>query len=83
MLKCVINIEATTEEEIQYTLQEVMRKLEAGNLAGMDAREDGITKYDFDISGEESPYIECPYCEENTYYEGDKPTTCDGCGKAL
>jgi len=79
MLKCIININAITEEEIQYTLQEVMRKLEAGNLVGMDEREDGITGYNFDITGEESPSIECPHCQSTVYYEGDKPTTCDSC----
>lgn len=86
MLKCVIHIEGTNEEEIQYTLEEVLRKIKEGNEFGKDSREDGINKYDFDISGEESDYIECPHpdCQSKVYYETEEtPTKCDNCGRDL
>jgi len=83
MLEMTINITATTEEELGYTIDEVKRKLEAGNLFGMDSREDGITSYNFETEGDESPYIECKACESNVYYEDTKPTICDNCGEEL
>jgi len=83
MLTTTITINATTEEEIIYALEEVKRKMDAGNLFGSDEREDGITNYDFETDGEESEYIECPECQDYTYYEGKKPSLCYNCGKEL
>jgi hypothetical protein len=83
MLKCTININAITEEEIIYTLEEVMRKLRENNLTGYDQRENEIDCYDFDISGEESEYIECKECFSNNYYEDNEPENCQNCGADL
>jgi len=83
MLKMTITITATTEEELGYAIDEVKRKLDKGNLSGFDSREDGITAYDFETEGDESPYIECKSCGSNVYYEGKKPTSCDNCGEEL
>jgi len=83
MLTTNIIINATNEEEILYALEEVKRKLEAGNLFGNDQREDGITDYNFKTDGEESEYIVCPKCSSYNYYEDKKPTTCFDCGHSL
>jgi hypothetical protein len=83
MLKCTININATTEDEIIYTLEEVMRKLKENNLAGSDKRQNNIDCYDFDISGDESEYIECKDCYCHNYYENVEPETCCNCNSNL
>jgi len=83
MLTTTITINATNEEEILYALEEVKKKLEAGNLFGNDQREDGITDYDFETEGEESDSIVCSECGSYNYYEGEVPTTCHDCGHDL
>ena len=83
MLKAIINIEATTWEEIEFALQEVMKNVGQQYFMVQNEREDGITKFDYHIVGDESPFIECENCNATNYYEDNVPNTCYDCGKAL
>jgi len=66
MLKMTINITAANDNELGYTLDEIKRNVENGNLIGMDSREDGITKYDFEINEE---IISTLGVDINEYYD--------------
>jgi hypothetical protein len=83
MFKLDIDIQATTWDELEFALEEVKKKVSESYSGGNDEREDGITNYQFAVTGEESPYIVCPHCQTNVYYEGDKPSICDNCRGVL
>ena len=83
MLTFNLNILATDTNELEMTLEEVLRQFKDGHECRADAREDGINKYDYSTDGDESEYIECDKCGYCNYYEGDKPTKCWDCGKDL
>ena len=85
MLKLNIEVTATNWEEFEYALQEVQKKIGMQNVSGADEREDGITAYNFSVSGEESKSVECknPDCNSINYWEDELPNTCWSCGKDL
>lgn len=84
MLHLDIDIKAVTTDELVYTLQEVLRKVEDGFRGGNDTREDDTGHYEFDVTGEDAEYVECPHCGTHAYVtdeEETKPSHCYDCGK--
>ena len=58
MKKFTIVIEATTEDDVAFTLEEVLCKVKAGYEKGYDEREDSTASYTFDSTGEYDEMIE-------------------------
>ena len=83
MLKMDIKITAATEDEFVFALQDLLKKVEDGDLYGFGKREDGISGYTFETDGDESDCIVCKECEIHNYFEDEAPETCCYCGKDL
>jgi len=78
MLTATIKITATCYDELILALDEVKKGFEKEYACGLDCRQDGITKYDFHVSGEESKTKECKHCGSSIFYE-DEISICPEC----